>query len=169
VCSRKARRSPGLRCTNARHPRQRQPAYKREEAHTCVYRRGSTLVFIIAGYTIHFVYGILLLDAGRREAESIISPIPQVGNGTAEEGNPWSEGPLFLSLEGWGGIRELGETVLSVCPSPNLFWRKRKCARSEFLIRQAKGGTSPKEKPYAKTKRRNHDPVGTGGSERGAH
>ena len=40
----------------------------------CVYRRGSTLVFKMAGYTIHFGYGILLIDAGLREAESIPSP-----------------------------------------------------------------------------------------------
>ena len=49
----------------------------------CVYRRGSTLVFKMAGYTIHFGYGILLIDAGRPEAEAIISPLQQVGNSAA--------------------------------------------------------------------------------------
>ena len=45
--------------------------------------RVSTLIHIIAGYIIHFGYGILLIDAGRREAEAILSLIPQVGNSAA--------------------------------------------------------------------------------------
>ena len=71
------------RTPNAPHPRQRQPAYKREKAATCVYRRGSTLVFIIAGYIIHFGYGILLIDAGRRGSRAYTFTLSQVGNGAA--------------------------------------------------------------------------------------
>src|SRR5438045_318645 len=43
-------------------------------------------------------------------------------------------------------IRELGNSSLSLSES-ELFWRKRKCARSESLIRQAKGGPHRRRSP----------------------
>src|SRR5439155_8451839 len=83
---------------------------------------------------------ILLIDAGRREAE----PRNFTNSRSRQRRSIRAVIPgarvrfSFIFKAGEEDQRARG-TVLPVCPSPNFFGGKRRCARSEFLLRQAKG------------------------------